>query len=85
VSANIYATPIKPIEKLDIECWSPSNMMKTCEQVFGEFPVTLSVHDIPKLETLAAITGDGAGKGKPWADIIEKINKFGAIRVWAEH
>jgi hypothetical protein len=51
--------------------------MKAIEETFGPYPVTLKKDDLRILRAM-----DLAGGHRPIRDLIERIEKHGAIRIW---
>ena len=80
MSATIYAKQVKPCEGEALSTFSPSWFIKTIEQAFYAFPVTLNESDIPKLEGMAACVST---KENPYVELMDLIRKWKSVNVYA--
>lgn len=77
MSANFYFEPVKPGRSLEVS--APSSFRGALEEAFGELPLVLSGNDA------ATLRGMKAAKCEPEAitQLMEAIDKYGSVRVWA--
>jgi hypothetical protein len=88
MSASIYYRYKHPEMHIDVA--APSYFIDVMSRVFGgAYPWTLTAHDIPRLEVLAAVNVDGAPKN-PFTAIIDAMvdtdnGKIRPIELWPEY
>lgn len=82
MGANIYFHQMKPVDGQSISCHAPSSFIASMERAFGEFPCVLDSENVPVLKGMAAMSHDGGGN--PYQEIIDAIDKYGTIKVYAE-
>jgi hypothetical protein len=56
---------------------APSSVIDCIKKVFGSFPYTFDHKDISKLEVLSELYGE------PYSELIEAIEKFAVIEIYA--
>lgn len=84
MSASICYQPVDPKPKT-IGAWAPSHFMESMERANLGLPCTLKETDIPILRGMAATFSDHGDAPNPYQEIIDAIEKYGAIEMWAEH
>lgn len=83
MSASIYWCQVRPVSGERLSAWAPSSFISSIEKAFGGFPCDFGNGDIEKLKGMASMCNDGGGN--PYQEIINRIEKYGVIRVWAEY
>lgn len=81
MSATILYRPGKPKVK-SLEVSTPSAFLEIMQKCFGDPPFTLRKENIPTLSGMAAAWTD---ENNPFQRIIDNIEKYGGIEVWAEY
>jgi len=84
MSASILYEPINPNPK-SIDAWAPSSFMETMQRANIALPCTLGPDNIPILMGMAAVFGDKGDAPNPYQQLVDAINKYGKISVWAEY
>lgn len=82
MSASIFFRQIKPIEKNEIPCDTPSNFIQSLERAFGQFPTALTEKHISTLAGMAAV--EGGVDNNVYDILINKIRKYKEIEVFAQ-
>lgn len=82
MSAAIVYRPIKPKGEKNLGVLFPSGFLEIMQKCFGDPPFTLETKDIPILTGMAAAWTDD---DNPFQRIIDKIEQYGGIEVWAEY
>ena len=82
MSATILYRPIKRNDGKSLGISAPSRFLEVMGKCFGDPPFTLEKKDIPILQGMAAACCDNPNS---FESIIDKIENYGAIEVWAEY
>lgn len=83
MSANIYFRQVRPIDSESLSVYAPSSFIESMTEAFGVFPCILGANEVPVLKGMAALNRDGGGN--PYSELIEAINKYGTVEVYAEY
>ena len=83
MSASIFWDPIKPANGHVVGVGAPSWFMGCMERAGLKLPVDLTVADLPVLTGLAAAQRDD--EKNPFQEIIDAIEKHGAINLWYQY
>lgn len=83
MSASIYWRPVSESKK-SVETFSPSYLIESLRNAFGDLPFKLSVEDIPVLKGMSAVIGFNSDSNKPFNQLITAIESLGTIEIWAE-
>ena len=74
---------IRPVAKgSDIEVSSPSSFIESIKKAFDVFPVILNESHIPTLRGMASVRGHNKNE---YDILLEYIEKFGTIEIYAEY
>ena len=70
------------VEGETLHC-EPQLMILILQRMFaGEFPITLAVKDLPKLEGAVAAC---SMEGNPFLTLIEQVKRYKHLTIWVEH
>lgn len=83
MSATILWNPINPKRGESLEVAAPSRFLEIMGKCFGASPFTLERKSIPRLSGMAAAWEYDSNN--PFQTIIEHIETYGVIEVWAEY
>ena len=83
MSANVFYRQVKPVKEKSLSCFAPSSFLKTMREVFGELPIQLDKSNIDVLHGMSLLCSDGGGN--PYRELIDAINKYNLIEMWAEY
>lgn len=83
MSASILYRPLADQRKCVDDVLAPSRFLGVMGKCFGNLPFTLGEGAIPTLSGMAATWDDDMHN--PFERIIELIEKYGTIEVWAEY
>ena len=84
MSASIVWLPVKPEKYKSINAPAPSWFKETMERAGFELPCTLTSTDLPVLRGMAA-TNLRDDKPNPHQEVVDAVEKHGAIKIWAEY
>lgn len=79
MSADVFYYPVVARKAHMIDEGAPSSFRELMEEVFGSLPLVLTVQNIDTLRAMSAV-----GRKKTFEQIIEGIEKFGAIELRVE-
>ncbi len=81
MSATIHYRKISKKDPCLKHVWSPSSFIDSMTTVFG-WPAEIGTKDIPVLKGMSAVHG---GEHNPYPEIIELVEKFGSIELYASY
>lgn len=81
MSNSIYWRQAKPTDCKHFPCETPSAFIVSIERAFGDLPRTFDCESIP---TLAGMSATQPDTKNIYRRMIEAIDKYGAIEVWAQ-
>jgi hypothetical protein len=84
MSASICYRPVDPKPKT-IGAYAPSSFMEAMERAGMQLPCTIGKGAIPVLSGMSATWGKGADSPNPYQNVIDAIEKYGDIELWAEY
>lgn len=85
MSASILWKPVTPSKTRSLDIWAPQHFMEVMESTFGNPTPLLSHSDLPVLRGMAAVWGEKEGQRNPFVDLVNAINKNGAIQLEVEY
>lgn len=84
MSASIYWKQVKPVKSHSLNVGAPSNFLEILEKVFGSRNPQLDESNIEALKGMAAVYNIYGGVN-PYEELIEAIEQYKEIELWAEY